>query len=124
MNFTSSPPYTSQRSAALADNIAVAYNCSRSHCRLGRAPRSSERFASQAAANTLRTIAESHGESFFRGHLAEQNVADSTKYGSILVVEEPDLSFGFGRAQLIHRLDGGGYVGGSDQRKEGGAYGY
>ena len=44
--------------------------------------------------------------------------------GHKITVEEPDLSFGFGGAQLIHRLDSGGYAGGSDPRKDGGAYGY
>jgi len=44
--------------------------------------------------------------------------------GHQITVEEADLSFGFGGAQLIHRLDGGGYAGGSDPRKDGGAYGF
>jgi len=44
--------------------------------------------------------------------------------GHKLTIEEPDLSFGFGGAQLIHRLDSGGYAGGSDPRKDGGAYGF
>ncbi len=44
--------------------------------------------------------------------------------GHNMSVEAPDLSFGFGGAQLIHRLDGGGYAGGSDPRKDGGAYGF
>ncbi len=33
-----------------------------------------------------------------------------------------NLAFGFGGAQLIHRLEGGGYAGGSDPRKDGGVY--
>ncbi len=44
--------------------------------------------------------------------------------GHDVLIEEPDLAFGFGGAQLIHCLDGGGYAGGSDPRKDGGAYGY
>jgi len=43
--------------------------------------------------------------------------------GHDITVEKPDLAFGFGGAQLIHRLDSGGYAGGSDPRKDGGAYG-
>ena len=44
--------------------------------------------------------------------------------GHAIEVEKNDLAFGFGGAQLIHRLDAGGYAGGSDPRKDGGSYGY
>jgi len=44
--------------------------------------------------------------------------------GHQIIIEEPDHAFGFGGAQLIHRLDAGGYAGGSDPRKDGGAYGF
>ena len=44
--------------------------------------------------------------------------------GHDILFEEPDLAFGFGGAQLIHCLEGGGYAGGSDPRKDGGAYGF
>lgn len=44
--------------------------------------------------------------------------------GHAIEVEKNDLAFGFGGAQLIHRLDAGGYAGGSDPRKDGGAYGF
>ena len=47
-----------------------------------------------------------------------------TEMGHQITVEAPDHSFGFGGAQLIHTLDGGGYAGGSDPRKDGGAYGF
>ena len=47
-----------------------------------------------------------------------------TEMGHEIVVEKPDLAFGFGGAQLIHRLDSGGYAGGSDPRKDGGSYGF
>lgn len=46
------------------------------------------------------------------------------EFGHDILIEKPDLAFGFGGAQLIHRLDGGGYAGGSDPRKDGGAYGF
>ena len=42
--------------------------------------------------------------------------------GHDITVEKPDLAFGFGGAQLIQRLASGGYAGGSDPRKDGGAY--
>ncbi len=43
--------------------------------------------------------------------------------GHKITREEPDVSFGFGGAQLIHRIDGG-YVAGSDHRKDGAAIGF
>lgn len=44
--------------------------------------------------------------------------------GHHLSLEAPDSAFGFGGAQLIHRLPGGGYAAGSDPRKDGCAIGY
>ncbi len=44
--------------------------------------------------------------------------------GHELSIEEPDVAFGFGGAQLIHLLPGGGYVAGSDPRKDGAAVGF
>ncbi|MGO4676626.1 gamma-glutamyltransferase family protein [Bosea sp. 2YAB26] len=43
--------------------------------------------------------------------------------GHAITLEEPDASFGFGGAQLIHRLEDG-YVAGSDHRKDGLAAGF
>ena len=51
-------------------------------------------------------------------------VLDALKeLGHDVVVEVPEHSFGFGGAQLIHRL-ADGYVGGSDPRKDGHAAGF
>ena len=44
--------------------------------------------------------------------------------GHQITLEAPDNAFGFGGAQLIHRLSGGGYAGGSDPRKDGAAVGF
>jgi gamma-glutamyltranspeptidase/glutathione hydrolase len=44
--------------------------------------------------------------------------------GHSITLEEPDTAFGFGGAQLIHRLQDGGYAGGSDPRKDGAAVGF
>lgn len=59
----------------------------------------------------------------------EEAIAPSTiqalkDRGHDITVQQNDLAFGFGGAQLIHRLDAGGYTGGSDPRKDGGAYGF
>jgi len=54
----------------------------------GHAPRAGERFTSKAAASTLQSIAETKGESFYRGHLAEQMVADSSKHGGVMSMED------------------------------------
>jgi gamma-glutamyltranspeptidase/glutathione hydrolase len=43
--------------------------------------------------------------------------------GHEITRQEPDESYAFGGAQLIHRL-GDGYVAGSDHRKDGLAVGY
>ncbi|MEQ3624200.1 MAG: gamma-glutamyltransferase family protein [Celeribacter sp.] len=43
--------------------------------------------------------------------------------GHDIVREGPEAVFGFGGAQLIRRLEGGGYIGGSDHRKDGMAAG-
>lgn len=44
--------------------------------------------------------------------------------GHAVALESPDNAFGFGGAQLIHRLPERGYVAGSDPRKDGGAAGF
>ncbi|MGZ2256466.1 gamma-glutamyltransferase family protein [Roseobacter sp. A03A-229] len=44
--------------------------------------------------------------------------------GHEITLEAPDNAFGFGGAQLIHRLPGRGYVAGSDPRKDGAAVGF
>ena len=44
--------------------------------------------------------------------------------GHKISLETPDAAFGFGGAQLIQRLDSGGYAGGSDPRKDGCAIGF
>ena len=44
--------------------------------------------------------------------------------GHQLTLEAPDNAFGFGGAQLIHRLGTRGYAGGSDPRKDGAAIGF
>lgn len=56
--------------------------------------------------------------------LPSQTLETLEGLGHSLTMEEPDTAFGFGGAQLIHRLPGGGYAGGSDPRKDGAAVGF
>jgi gamma-glutamyltranspeptidase/glutathione hydrolase len=49
-----------------------------------RAPRAGEIWRSEVHAETLRTIAHSHGESFYRGKLAEQIAAFAAETGGLL----------------------------------------
>ena len=56
----------------------------------GRAPRPGERFRSPDHAETLTTIAESHGEAFYRGPLAEKIAAHARATGGLIT--EDDLA--------------------------------
>ncbi len=56
--------------------------------------------------------------------MPEAALRDLSARGHEITMETPDAAFGFGGAQLIHRLDGGGYAGGSDPRKDGCAVGF
>jgi gamma-glutamyltranspeptidase/glutathione hydrolase len=55
--------------------------------------------------------------------LGEATIGALAALGHRISVESPDASFGFGGAQLIQRVPGG-YVGGSDPRKDGQVVGY
>jgi gamma-glutamyltranspeptidase/glutathione hydrolase len=52
-----------------------------------------------------------------------ETVAGLAALGHEMTLEEPDTSFGFGGAQLVQRVDGG-YIAGSDHRKDGLAAGF
>jgi gamma-glutamyltranspeptidase/glutathione hydrolase len=54
----------------------------------------------------------------------EQTIEALRTLGHAVSLETPDNAFGFGGAQLIHRLPGRGYVAGSDPRKDGAAVGF
>jgi gamma-glutamyltranspeptidase/glutathione hydrolase len=63
-----------------------------------------------------------------RGVAVEEAMPAATRaalagMGHALTVEAPDSAFGFGGAQAIRRLPGGGYAAGSDPRKDGMAAG-
>jgi gamma-glutamyltranspeptidase/glutathione hydrolase len=54
----------------------------------GRAPRAGEVFRSEAHARTLESIAETAGESFYRGDLARAMVADARRHGGAMTLED------------------------------------
>lgn len=56
--------------------------------------------------------------------LPEKTRAALADLGHEITVEAPGSAFGFGGAQLVQRLKGGGYIAGSDPRKDGQASGY
>mmetsp|Transcript_23331 Transcript_23331/g.40560 ORF Transcript_23331/g.40560 Transcript_23331/m.40560 type:complete len:532 (+) Transcript_23331:2087-3682(+) len=56
--------------------------------------------------------------------MPEGTLAALTALGHKISLEAPDNAFGFGGAQLICKLPGGGYAAGSDSRKDGAAVGY
>jgi gamma-glutamyltranspeptidase/glutathione hydrolase len=63
------------------------------------------------------------------GVACETTLPDATietlrQMGHEITLEAPDNAFGFGGAQLIHRLPERGYVAGSDPRKDGAAMGF
>lgn len=78
----------------------------------GRAPQPGERFRVPDLAHSLRQVAESRGEAFYRGPLAEAMVADAQKHGSSLSSEDLDehsvewvdtITFGF-RDVTVHEI--------------------
>src|SRR5262249_11281472 len=54
----------------------------------GRAPQAGEKFLAPAHARTLARIAETKGEAFYRGDLAEKMVAHSRRHGGVLTLDD------------------------------------
>ena len=54
----------------------------------GRAPEAGEKFTAPAHARTLRRIAESRGEAFYRGDLAQRMAEHARKHGGVMTVED------------------------------------
>jgi gamma-glutamyltranspeptidase/glutathione hydrolase len=54
----------------------------------GRAPQAGEKFVAPAHAGTLARIAETKGEAFYRGDLAEKMVAHSRRHGGVLALDD------------------------------------
>ena len=66
----------------------------------GRAPRAGETYRSPAHAGTLETIAETSGQSFYIGELAEKIAADARRHGAALSLED----LGNHRAEWVSTL--------------------
>jgi gamma-glutamyltranspeptidase/glutathione hydrolase len=54
----------------------------------GRAPQAGEKFVAPAHAKTLRRIAETKGESFYKGDLAESMAAHARMHGGVMTVDD------------------------------------
>ncbi len=54
----------------------------------GRAPRAGERFASPPMAETLEAIAQTRGEAFYRGRLAEAMAAHAAAHGGVHTIDD------------------------------------
>ena len=54
----------------------------------GRAPEAGEKFTAPAHARTLRRIAETRGEAFYRGDLAQRMAEHARKHGGVMTVED------------------------------------
>lgn len=54
----------------------------------GRAPRTGELFRSEGHAATLEAIADSHGESFYRGKLADRIVECARQHGGLMTADD------------------------------------
>src|SRR5215469_10670358 len=54
----------------------------------GRPPEAGEKFVAPAHARTLARIAETKGEAFYRGDLAEKMVAHSRRYGGVVTLDD------------------------------------
>lgn len=55
---------------------------------------------------------------------APETIECLRKWGHDISLQPPEAAFGFGGAQIVHRMDNGFYVAGSDPRKDGHAVGF
>jgi gamma-glutamyltranspeptidase / glutathione hydrolase len=46
------------------------------------------------------------------------------EWGHEISLQPPEAAFGFGGAQIVHRMENGLYIAGSDPRKDGNAVGF
>jgi gamma-glutamyltranspeptidase/glutathione hydrolase len=77
-------PIVARQWAAQAAALATVPGFAAAFLRQGKAPQAGELFVFSEQADTLEQIAASRGESFYRGSLAAQLVADSQRHGGAL----------------------------------------
>ncbi len=77
-------PIVARQWAAQAAALAAVPGFAAAFLRQGKAPQAGELFVFAQQADTLEQIAATRGESFYRGALAEQLVADSQRHGGAL----------------------------------------
>lgn len=77
----------------------------------------------QAASDAPRWRVEPDSRVLVERTMPPSTLAALTGLGHKISVDSPEAAFGFGGAQLIRRIDGG-YVAGSDHRKDGAACGF
>ncbi|MGX0876589.1 gamma-glutamyltranspeptidase/glutathione hydrolase [Roseovarius sp. MBR-154] len=78
----------------------------------------------QTAADAPRWRVVSGLEVACEAAMSPQTIERLRALGHAITLESPDNAFGFGGAQLVHRLPSGGYCAGSDPRKDGQAVGF
>lgn len=83
-------PMTARSWARAVDGLAEQPGFSQAFLPEGRAPRAGERFSLPGAGASLRRIAETEGEAFYRGELAERMAGFARETGGLL--EEADLA--------------------------------
>ena len=81
-------PITAERWAVAAARYREFADFGRTFLPQGKAPRAGDMFACRDQARTLRLIADSSGEAFYRGDLAEQIVACARSGGGLMSLED------------------------------------
>ncbi|MEZ4631477.1 MAG: gamma-glutamyltransferase family protein [Deinococcales bacterium] len=78
----------------------------------------------QSASDAPRWQVMEHGQVMLEKGISQEVREDLSAKGHQLMVENPQHSAAMGGAQLIYKLEAGGYVTGSDHRKDGQAVGF
>ena len=81
-------PITAERWAVAADRYREFTDFGRTFLPQGNAPKAGDMFACRDQARTLRLIADSSGEAFYRGELAEQIVACASSGGGLMSLKD------------------------------------
>ncbi|WP_425061918.1 gamma-glutamyltransferase family protein [Roseovarius confluentis] len=77
----------------------------------------------QAASDAPRWRVQDGGKLMVERDMPNGTLQSLSDFGHCILQDPPEAAFGFGGAQLIQRIDGG-YIAGSDHRKDGAAAGF